>query len=461
MTTTRANSFLEEAYPPWITVALGSCYVAAVVVHFRYINGFYAWAHMWRRVGWPMGYLALLPTLLLALLLHSLIPYFQHRRAMFLVIASGLCAATLLASASFEPSGAAYIGKSVVSPAVTSYYTDALQLSRRPGWLADFHLLDLHLHSETHPPGSILYYLAFILVFGPSHAATCAGIVLALLTAFGGVWSVYCFSGLWTPDSRTRLLSVLLFCLTPALVAFYPEFDLFYLALAGALLVSWARSIEGNLIYGVCGGVVLFVITLFAYNLLILGLPLAVFSALQWFRLRKESRLRIMALSAAALAASFVACHLIFKAFTGYHAILSFRRALDNQRLLSNTLLHYRLHESPLVPNIHDFVLGVGVPVAILFLLHLLHLAFNSKSGTPSSVWVWTATGVITLLVLEFSGLLDFETARVWFFLQLFVLVPAALELRRSWTPRQQGLFLVLQWLTMVVVKSNMVFISP
>ena len=78
-----------------------------------------------------------------------------------------------------------------------------------------------------------------------------------------------------------------------------------------------------------------------------------------------------------------------------------------------------------------------------------------SRSG-PALAWL----GVATILLIDVSGLLRAETARVWLFLQPFVVAPAALALSRVGRAQRATVF-VLQWLILVVLVARVPFIEP
>ena len=80
-----------------------------------------------------------------------------------------------------------YIAETVDNPWAVSYYNDATALSNFPGWLADFPTIMPHLdlHSKTKAPGMILYYLAFLKVFGHGERTEfIAGITIGVIAAF-------------------------------------------------------------------------------------------------------------------------------------------------------------------------------------------------------------------------------------------------------------------------------------
>ncbi len=67
--------------------------------------------------------------------------------------------------------------------------------------------------------------------------------------------------------------------------------------------------------------------------------------------------------------------------------------------------------------------------------------------------------GLVVVGIVDLSGLLRAETARVWLFLQPLLLLPAGLTLARLPAGGREGL-IGLQWIILVVIKAKMQFIN-
>ena len=170
-----------------------------------------------------------------------------------------------------DPRGIDLVRQIVASRGATSYFFDATRIHEPlRQWLAHFPTAALERHSETHPAGPILFYDAFLTVFGPFTGALIGGFAVGLLGS-AGVVVMYAFAGLWTPDPRTRLTASAWYALLPALTVFFPEFDQAYPVFSMLLILFWVRALEtppAALRCGVATGLVLFTATFFAYNLL-------------------------------------------------------------------------------------------------------------------------------------------------------------------------------------------------
>src|SRR5262249_5784215 len=104
----------------------------------------------------------------------------------------------------------------------------------------------------------------------------------------------------------------------------------------------------------------------------------------------------------------------------------------------------------------YDFALGAGI-LPILLLGLFLRRAHETADEDRSSML--SLVGILGILAVNVSGLVPGETARVWLFLQPWVVVPAAMELRK-WTPGQRNAVLLPQWAIVVVLKCSMIFVA-
>ena len=336
----------------------------------------------------------------------------------------------------------------------TSYYTDALAALNDPRWIADFHLNDtLHMHSSTHPIGPVAYYVALIRWFGADQAALLGSLILAFLTACT-VPAMYFFAGIWTESRETRLLACIFWTLCPAVGLVYPEFDQTYPILSMLLMTSCILALTRNRAYAVLFGLLLALATFAAYNLLVLGVFFVVV-VIGFLWLKRLSRHAFQQWIAVALISlfCFLAVHFVFSAATGYQPLAAFFHASHTQKLVYER--HTPLHQA--MSNFGYFVLGSGGLPEILSIAFLIKVCASHERRNWT--FVLSCASALTLIVLEFSGLL-MEAARVWLFLQPLVFVPAALELAK-WDKKPRIWLLAAQWLLLATIGRVMVFVYP
>ena len=423
----------------------------AMVKRLPHVTGSEYWAWRWARPPLYSAYLYMaLSAVPLFYTLYCKTHAYTRRRLLRDLLILSLVNFALQVSGMFAQSpNFARLRQIVISKWATSYYYDALNIHDLKQWLSAFPDVPLSVHSLTHPIGPILYYYAHLQIFGPIVAPYIGGLLVGLIAATGPA-VIYAFSGLWTDDHRKRLLAAAIYALLPGLVVFLPEFDQDYPLIAMALILFWERALQRSVRYAVLFGAMLTVALLFAYNLLVLGTFLVLSSVHFLLRhhitMKKLSRLAAATMIAiSVLAASFLFLYF----FAGYQSIEAFRSAM--------TFVEDRPHSVARWWNLYDFCLGAGYLIPLLS-LRSIGRAFRSRESLTSRASIHTLIGLMTILVVNFTGVLDWETARIWLFLQPLVVVPAAVELGRC-TYRNQLFIMALQWVILAVIKVNVLFV--
>ena len=221
------------------------------------------------------------------------------------------------------------------------------------------------------------------------------------------------------------------------------------------ILYAWVRALEGRTAWALAAGVGLFVATFFAYNLLVLG----AFMAPAGLLLRRKGEgcggWAGLARTSAACLGTWAMLIAGLSAATGFDPIDSLRAAMAHQAAqepLMNRPWAVCLHW-----DLYDFFLGAGMMAAPLAIYAAAGASRGPMPERRDSVL--TLIGLATVLVVDLSGLLRAETARVWMFMQPLLLVPAGLELARFSGSHRAMIFLI-QWIILAALKSKLVFIS-
>lgn len=439
-------------------LGIGLLFLAGVLLEVPYVNGPWYWRWPWRDLG-------VLPTAFH--LLPGLVPLAWALRRMsldgarvsprqILTLLTAACLLHQIFGFVADPNGYRMLRDIVASPGATSYYTDALPIRSTLDFLAGFHATPLHLHSSTHPPGPILYYRFWIWVLGPEAGAYAGGTVLLVLAA-AGVPAVHAFARLWTSDPIDRLYAAALYSLLPGLLLISPEFDQVYPLFSMGIVGAWVLSMDGHRRAAPALGAVLFVALLFAYNLLTIGAFLVLHAgALLWRRPDRRGTLKLILRTSAVAMGVWAGLLLLFHLATEYRPVASFASALDTQARLADS--HGRPWLACVLFDPYDFALGAGImaaPLALIFAGRTLR-----SVGPLTRAEGLSLLGFATIAVVDVSGLLRAETARVWLFLQPFIVIPAALVLAR-WRTSDRAAFFALQWLIVVVLKTKMAFVIP
>lgn len=436
-----------------VTMAL----LAGLVMHVPGLNGPWYWQWQWRRLGWG----------LYAMLAAGALPFFvaqwlfRRSVARRMVVCLGLLMLSLVAleflamAGQSPPFGLSRLTNIVNSPTATSYFTDAVFLSDQPDWLRRYSELlpSLSLHSQTKPPGPILYYLAFVRVFGSS-AAPIAGATLGLLAALG-VPAVYRLMDSAGLSGGTAFAGASLAALSPGLILFFPEFDQIYPMLSCGLVVSWVSALRsGRSSSAAACGLWLAVACLFTYNLLVLGVYLVGYGVWAW-RCDATTIGRTIRQGTLALAV-LVCCGLLTWATTGFDPITAFGTSWHLQRQLLGEIP--RPYPATAFYDVTDFALGMGwIPFGLAGLGTCRWVRVRPLKDLPTAL---ALLAWLQILVVTALALLPGETARVWLFMFPLLLIPAAGALDHFRSGARQVVYVCL-CLLLTGICQNMVFIEP
>jgi hypothetical protein len=417
----------------WLVLTPALLASVGITLHWRRLNGL-LWVFSW---GYRQP-----PLHLMYWMLPVVIPVFWIcTRRLESVPALSLLSATVFAFNVVTCAGSPNLSivenvkAKVQNPTVTSYFSDALALRSSPDWLGRYEALTLQLHSRTHPPGPILFYSVLLWLFEPERAAIAGAILIAVL-ASASVFAMYAFSGFWTQSNEDRLLAATLWAASPALCLIFPELDQVYPILTIALIYAWMRLPDGGIQWPIAMGFISFIISLLAYNPLVLG---ALFGLHVLFasskRVERRFEWRKLAIAIVVAFCVFTLLHGLFHFSTGYKPIAAFIKALANQ---SEADQRPRTWLTP-AANLYDFALGLGYIPVVLGVWYAAGTFWSGRKLTHRESFL--VAGLFFPVLLGVSRLLDYETARVWLFLQPFVIVPAAVELS-NWTTRERTLII-------------------
>jgi hypothetical protein len=344
----------------------------------------------------------------------------------------------------------------VISRLATSYFYDAYYIKDIIVFLTNFHTLELCCHSLVHPPGHILFYYIIIQVFGTGAGVYIGGFSIALIASIG-VIILYLFSSLWTKDPKTRLIICAFYALIPGLVLFFPQFDQVYPIFSMLMIYFWERSLRKSRHNAIYFGLILFISTFFAYNLLLIG-AFHILSAIVFLSSNRNVSGRIWIVVSTSMIAigTAVICFSILFLVTGFNPVLSFGHALEGQ--LRNETVMDRPYGLYFLYNFYEFFLGSGI-IIIPLLISFVKRTVKDLKALEKHVSL-SYIGFATILIVDLTGLVRGETTRLWLFLQPLILLPACLELIRLGKVHRWILFSLL-WVNVVVIKSNMWFVRP
>jgi hypothetical protein len=425
-----------------------------VVLHVPGVTGPAFWRWAWRRLpAWPLyGFMA---AALAPFVVGQLMYLPGHRARTWLAIGAAMlsCFALKLASVAphTDPPSLRLIDTIVRNPLATSYFTDAAALNSRATvreWLAAYDQImpQLSLHSQTKPPGAILYWTTFIKLFGVSDAATRAGgLVLGLLATIS-VPATFLLIKRLTGDVDAAVAGASLMSLCPGFVLFFPMFDPAYAILSCAMIGLWALAVEReDWRAALALGAVLALACWVSFNVLVVGTFMAAYPlVVPRVGVERAVRLGTIALMTAVLVLT------VTFALTGYDPLATFASAWRNQHALLARYGHMRPYPLTIPFDLADFAFGAawsGAALAVAFVVD------RSAWGEARRVRL-SLLCLAQLVLVAITGLLQMETARVWNFMLPLLMVPAGLELR-TWSPRWRMLVYGATWFATAAIAQN------
>jgi hypothetical protein len=411
-------------------ILLAGLLVALLELHVQRVKGPWYGMLNWRRYPLPSAYglilVSTLPTLLAAAL------YVKLKRGhelLLLLPMLGVFSAKLIFAAihSSAPMRLDFISDAVQHPMATSYYIDAAALSNFKGWLAEFPSIMpmLNLHSQTKPPGMILYYMAFIRIIGHSpHTALLAGLCLGLISLFA-IPACYWFLLTLLEDRDSAFLGTCFFSLCPSYVLFFPVSDPTFTILSCLLAVCWINSLKyRSLAWSMATGFVAAAILVVSFNILVIGIFLFGYALIA-----SERSPQTIGKCATISLTSCICIVALFWLITGYNPIATFISAWADQHKLLAQYKDQRPYPDTVWNDLFTFALGSGW---ISYLLAAYCIVGCIRNGWNSRQTRIVMLVIAQLVFLAGSALLASETERVWNFLLPLLMVPIAIELT-SW----------------------------
>jgi 4-amino-4-deoxy-L-arabinose transferase-like glycosyltransferase len=281
----------------------------------------------------------------------------------------------------------------------------------------------LSVHAKTHPPGGILFLWMTSKLFGHNLVSAClVSIWCASMMAVVGYLIAARFFG-----DRAARYAVVLLLLMPNVVMFSAtsmDGPFAVLPLLSIWLFYEADADETGIgRYSVLAGVAIALSAFMTYATVLVGLVLGVVLVANSVVSRRAFRkqMRIVLTASCVFAVFYLALFLAtgFSLIEAALASVAYDSALDGTG--HETVPNY-LHRS--VANLVAFLIGIGVPVAVLWLRQVRNTVGRLGDGTADAVFV--ASCFVSVLIMSFSTLFTLEVERVWLFMSPLVVIPAA-----------------------------------
>jgi hypothetical protein len=353
----------------------------------------------------------------------------------------------------YSRGGIAVIIHRIIDPTINGYFTASLGIHNVLDFLRTYNqnLINLPMYAKYHPPGAILFFwvinnithfFSFLKIPGinnlPSHkdvaliweslkyyqkeSAIISGFIVTFISVLSLIPLYFCSELLY--GSKTAIRSMFLFLLLPSILLFTPLNDVFMPIFTLSSLYCFLKGIklESNK-YIFVSGIILFSGVFFDLTFL----PLIAFYFLIYFiyRLKKGYRINYVLLK---LPFIFSVGFLIIPAVL-FTAGLNFFQTVKIIMGFHEAAQHGRQYGTWVFYNLYDFLLFLGIFLALLFCKMIYALLKNILQKNFLIVKtndVIFLAFIVLLFVLDISGSVRGETARIWIpYAPLFVLIIA------------------------------------
>lgn len=369
---------------------------------------------------------------------------------------------------------------------ISGYFTASIGIVDIDSFIRNYNqnLDNYPMYARFHPPGGILffYFLELILrpfsyLFSnitstiPSHpdvaiiwknlseyqrfSALASGFIISFIASLS-IIPIYLASRI-LHDEKTAIRSAVLFLFVPSVLLFTPLIDIFmplFTSLALYFFVKGKTS-ESLSSFFLCG-LILFVGVFF--TLTFLPILLFFFLALLFDLIQKKERKIIPSIKYfIGIVLGFILCPFVLF-FAGLNTlemtqkIMIFHEAAQSGRGYTTWLFY----------NIYDFFLFAGIPIALVFAYMIYEqtkkFVKNKKTLLFNMDYLF-ASFVITLLLVNLTGTVRAETARIWLpFIPILIIVIANfITFKLKFTNRQFSLLLLLQAVQVLIFQSVLV----
>ncbi len=425
-------------------LSLSLAVVIALLLHAPLINGPWYWQWPWRTLSIRRTLLlctSLLPTFLALLIFRS-----RPSLAIALLALGSFCLRIEFAIVQDPNLHLDWLDAVVRSPSAISYYVDAAILNTTPHWLTLYPIVlhQLHLHTQSKPPGPVAWYSLWIRWLGYGRQSAIAGAV-----AIGALQSLVIPATAWmvrqlTGRREAAFFAAAFVALCPSATLPFPAMDPFYGVLTCGILIFADRTLRRpTMLNSIVAGVILAIAAFCTYVILTLGTFVLAFAMLLRPAARKSPTLLI------GVPIGFLLFYSILWLITGFDPWATFVAAWHNQHILLAAHASERPYPLTAVFDLTDFSLGLG------------WIGWIAIGSFPRDRFRWLCILCIAQpALIAITGLLQSETFRVWNFMLPLVAIPAGLALA-SWRERERRVYFVCAAFVFIAVARNLTFLVP
>lgn len=400
----------------------------------------------------------------------------------------------------------------IINPSYTGYFNDAAKVNDFLSFIGNYasRIPHLGIHSGTHPPGPILFfcYINWLMEKAPFLAASTikVGDFLHLnysylsdsLVAYGlsperSIIATSIAAGLLMPfisgltvvplyylgkehyGRRIGFYAAALCICVPSIIFFTPQMDQVFVFLAVSTVTTFYLGLKRkNGWYIFLAGVIYSVGIFMSLGLLVLlsfiGFLMAKEAAENKLLVAKKKGVGGLATYfkfdiKAALTFGFtvVIFYAVLMSVFDFNIVRVLKAILVEQQAINVKLA--RTYSKWVFYNLYDFFTFFGIPISFLFLKRIISNFSRLKEAGIGQVDMLLIPLLVTLVVLDISGVIRGEVARVWMLLMPFSVLVSAPEIDKILTgqffPASNHFLIVILFLQFISVIVYKAFLSP
>lgn len=281
----------------------------------------------------------------------------------------------------------------------------------------------LGIHPSVHPPGGILFLWLVSRVFGyglwPAVLATLFYTGLALVL---GYW----LARRLTSDAAARI-ALALWLVTPNFVLFTctsmeGPFSVFLILSLYLFYRAFLGDSSSRPAWGLFTGIAMGLSMFMTYSTFFLGLFFFILLVMTGLFDRGRFKSNFSTLLWAG--AGFLLFYGLLILITGFNPITAFNVARAQNTVIMGTIGTLTQYVHIVTANLFAFLIGVGIPLTVVWGSALWQTMERWKQRSPADIF--SASYVVSLLIICLTALYRLEVERIWIFMAPFLLMPAA-----------------------------------
>jgi len=377
----------------------------------------------------------------------------------------------------YSRSGISVLLHRIINPDLNGYFTAALSIDSFSGFLQNFNknVLSLPMHAQGHPPGAIIFFwlinkIAYFLpntdfifkIFAPHHSdvrslwnmlqsyqklgAIIAGFLIPFLSSITLVPLYYVTKYIYGKEAGIN--SIFLYSFIPSILLFIPINDVFLPLFSTISLFLFLKGInENNRVLIFFGGLILSFGIFFSLSLLPIIFMFFILFLISFYR-RKMLFTLISLLLGGQFLLGFLILPILLFVFFKFNFI-------EVGITITSGLPQFRAYNIWVLYNLYDFFVFSGVPILIIFQVMMKYLFVNLINWRWSNIDDYFIAFLFMLCMLNFSGVVRGETARIWIPFVPFLVVIVAGYMTKSLYVRNYYFifFLFLQAIQILVMQ--------